>query len=223
MESPIKIGIIEDQLLFREGLKAILRSWPYFSIVFETDEGFSAANKLSAMKDLPDVLLVDLSLPPHEKKEFSGLHVTMTVAELFPTIKVLILSVHDDENFIVELIKNGAHGYLVKDSNPEEVHDAIVSVHKNGSYINSQTLKAIQGSMGKKLKPKKLAVQISAREEEVLQLICQQYTAEEIAEKLFLSVKTVNGHRNNLLAKTGSRNVAGLVVYAIKNDIVKLV
>ncbi len=223
MQKEIKIGIVEDQLLFREGIKAILNSWAYFQIILESPDGFSLSDRLSRMEELPDVLLVDLSLPSFEKKEFNGLHVTITVAESFPSIKILILSVHNDENFIAELIKNGAHGYLVKDSDPQEVHDAIVAVYSKGSYFNAQTLKAIQGSMANKVKQKKLIVNISAREQEVLQLICQQYTAEEIAEKLFLSVKTVNGHRNNLLVKTGSRNVAGLVMYAVRNDIVKLV
>src|SRR5471030_322051 len=225
MQTPgtIKIGIVEDQLLFREGIKAILNNWDNFSIVFESADGYSVIEKLNAAAILPDVMLVDLSLPPIDKKEYSGLHVTFAMAELYPTIKVLILSVHDDENFISEMVKNGAHGYLVKDCDPQELHDAIESVHKKGSYINARTLKAIQNNMARKVKPKKLLANISAREEEILQLTCQQYTAEEIANKLFISVKTVNGHRNNLLIKTGSRNVTGLVIYAIKNNIVSLV
>jgi len=225
MEHPetIKIGIVEDQLLFREGVKAILNSWDNFSVVFESTDGYSVIEKLNAATVLPDVMLVDLSLPPKDKKEYNGLHVTMSLAEHYPDIKVLILSVHADENFIFELVKNGAHGYLVKDCDPQELHDAVVAVHEKGSYINARTLKAIQGNMARKTKAKKLMVHISAREEEILQLTCQQFTAEEIAQKLFISVKTVNGHRNNLLLKTGSRNVTGLVIYAIKNDIVSLI
>ncbi|MDP9048049.1 MAG: response regulator transcription factor [Bacteroidota bacterium] len=219
----IKIGIVEDQLLFREGIKAILNNWNNFSVVFESADGYSVIEKLNAAVILPDVMLVDISLPPIDKKDYSGLHVTLALAELYPSIRVLILSVHDDENFITELVKNGAHGYLVKDCDPQELHDAIVSVHTKGSYINASTLKAIQNNMARKVKPKRLSVNISAREEDILKLTCQQYTAEEIANKLFISVKTVNGHRNNLLIKTGSRNVTGLVVYAIKNNIVSLI
>jgi len=219
----INIGIVEDQVLFREGVKAILNNWDNFSVIFESADGYSVVDKLSSASILPDVMLVDLSLPAKDKKEYSGLHVTMALAELYPEMKVLILSVHDDENFITELVKHGAHGYLVKDCDPQELHDAIVSVYTMGSYINARTLKALQGSMARKVKTKKLMVHISPREEEILQLTCQQLTAEEIAEKLFISVKTVNGHRNNLLIKTGSRNVTGLVIYAIKNDIVSLI
>ena len=118
-------------------------------------------------------------------------------------MKILILSVHEDENFINQLIETGAHGYLVKDSDPREVRDAIVAVHTKGSYINAQALKALQHKMGKKSRPSGPPMVITRREEEVLQLVCQQYTAEEISQKLFISVKTVNGHRNNLLQKTG--------------------
>lgn len=223
MENTIKIGIVEDQLLFREGIKAILNNWNNFEVVFESADGFSVIDKLEKITVMPDVLLVDLSLPPLNKKEYSGLHLTIALADKFPEIKVLILSVHNDENFMAELIKNGAHGYLVKDCDPLEVYQAIVAVHEKGSYINSRVLKAIQDSMSKKTKPtKQLLGYISPREEEVLKLTCQQLTADEIAEKLFISVKTVNGHRNNLLIKTGSRNVTGLVTFAIKNDIVQL-
>lgn len=223
MENIIHVGIIEDQLLFREGMKAILRNWPEFELVFECADGYSVIDKLRNCAILPDVMLVDLSLPPKGQKEFGGLHVTLTLAEAYPDIKILILSVHEDENFITQLINHGAHGYLVKDIDPGEVQEAIIAVHKKGAYINERTLRALQRNTGKKLKPVKLLTQITKREEEILQLICRQYTAEEIADKLFISVKTVNGHRTNLLQKTGSRNVTGLVMYALKNNIVDLV
>jgi two-component system, NarL family, response regulator NreC len=221
----IYIGLVEDQLLFREGMKAILASWPEMEVIFESAEGYSVIDKLNKIPVVPHVMLVDLSLPPEDKKEFSGVQVTDLLHETFPEIKIIILSVHDDENFIAQLIEHGAHGYLIKDSDPQEVHEAITSVHYKGSYINERTLKAIQRNMGgRKGKPRTNTspIQLTRREEEILRLVCQQHTAEEIAEKLFISVKTVNGHRNNLLQKTNSRNVAGLVVYAIKNNVVVL-
>ncbi len=221
METKILVGLVEDQFLFREGMKAILNNWPDITVAFEAAEGYTVMDKLQETKPVPDVMLVDLSLPPNGPKEFSGLMVTDMLLKNYPDMKVLILSVHEDENFMVQLIEHGAHGYLVKDSDPQEVHDAILAVHHKGSYINERTLRAIQSNLGKKKKPNHtLDMQITKREEEVLQLVCQQLTAEEIAEKLFISVKTVNGHRNNLLQKTGSRNVTGLVIYAIKNQIV---
>jgi len=224
METPIHIGLVEDQFLFREGMKAILGSWPEMTVVFESPDGHSVVEKLQHCHPLPDVMLVDLSLPPNGDREFSGVDVTDALRAAYPQIAILILSIHEDENFIAQLIEHGAHGYLIKDSDPQEVHDAIISVHRKGSYINERTLRAIQQSIGKKLRPKALSspvIQFTRRELEVLALICRQHTSEEIGEKLFISMKTVNGHRNNLLQKTGARNTAGLVVYALKNQLVE--
>ena len=218
----VHIGLVEDQLLFREGLKAILETWPEIKVVFESADGFSVIDKLKAAETVPDVLLVDLSLPPNGHEEYSGLTLTLALQESFPSIKVLILSVHDDEFFIAQLIENGANGYLIKDSDPQEVYEAIMSLHTKGAYVNAQILKALQGKMKGKVKPSQGHANLSKREIEVLELICQQLTAEEIGERLFISTKTVNGHRSNLLQKTGSKNVTGLVIYAVKHRLIEV-
>jgi two-component system, NarL family, response regulator NreC len=225
MNEKIYVGLVEDQSLFREGIKAILAYWNEIEVLFESDNGYSVIEKLKKMERVPDVLLVDLSLPPDGDKAFSGIDVTDAVLRSFPETKVLILSVHQDENFIAQLIEHGAHGYLVKDCDPQELKEAIIAVHTKGSYINERTLKAIQNNMGRKNKPKSMidkTIQLTRREEEVLSLICLQYTSEMIGEKLFISVKTVNGHRNNLLEKTNARNTAGLVIFALKNNLVDI-
>lgn len=223
MDQPINIGIVEDQFLFREGMKSILESFPGCKVVFESADGYSVLSNLSSQPLVPDVMLVDLSLPPDGNRVYGGLDLTADLLKAYPNMKILILSVHTDENFIVSAIEQGAHGYLIKDSDPQEVREAIHSVWEKGSYINTRSLKALQNSIGKKVKPPKLNLPITKREVEILQLTCQQYTAEEIGERLFISTKTVNGHRNNLLLKTGSRNVAGLVMYAIRHQLVELV
>jgi two-component system, NarL family, response regulator NreC len=223
MEQTIKIGLVEDQLLFRTGIKAILSSWQDLQVVFESADGYSVIEKLREESQIPDVMLVDLSLLPNGSKEYSGENLTLDLNRFFPDIKIIILSVHRDENYMARLIETGAHGYLVKDSDPQEVYEAINTVHTKGSYINELTLKAIQRNLGKKSKPLQPVTDLTKREVEILQLTCQQFTAEEIAGKLFISVKTVNGHRNNLLQKTGSRNVTGLVLYAVKNQLVELI
>ena len=223
METVIRIGLVEDQILFRKGMKAICDSWPGMKIVFECENGYSVVDSLRNSPVLPDVLLVDLSLPPDGNREFSGIDVTSAVLRNFPSISIVILSVHEDENFIAQVIEQGAHGYLVKDCDPQEVQQAIIDVHTKGSYINERTLRAIRNNMGRKNKAKPgliAPVRLTKREEEILSLICRQHTSEEIAEELFISVKTVNGHRNNLLQKTGSRNTAGLVIFALKNNLV---
>lgn len=222
MEKKILIGIVEDQYLFRQGLKAIISGWHDVEVIFESDEGYTVIEKLRNLTTRPDVLLVDLSLPADGENECSGLHVTDSVSNAFPEIKIIILSVHSNENFISQLIAHGANGYLVKDCDPREVHNAILSVYEMGSYINMRALNAIQGGLRSKTLPKAMSppFKLTKREEEILQLICEQNTTEEIAEKLFISSKTVDGHRNNLLQKTGSRNAAGLVVFALTHNII---
>lgn len=225
MQEQITVGLVEDQFLFRKGMKAILSAWPDLSVVFESADGFSVLAKLKETGAIPQVMLVDLSLPPDGLKEFTGKEVTVALREHYPDMKIIILSVHKDEDFIAQLIECGAHGYLVKDCDPGEVYEAITSAYRKGSYINARTLKAIQQNINKK--PSSRATlssleQLTKREEEVLQLICMQLTTEEIAEKLFISPKTVNGHRNSLLQKTGANNVAGLVIYAVKNGVIKV-
>lgn len=222
MQHRIKVGLVEDQILFREGIKAILGTWPDIEVVFESGDGYSVSGRLNSGAILPDVMLVDLSLPSSGAVECNGRQLTEYLVHTYPAMKIIILSVHDDEHFINQLIECGAHAYLVKNTDPYEVYEAIVAVHRKGSYINERTLKAIQHQMSRK-HTKKVIAPITRREEEVLKLVCQQYTAEEIAERLFLSVKTVNGHRNNLLQKTGSRNVTGLVLFAVRNNIIALV
>ena len=226
MSNNIRIGLVEDQHLFREGMKAILTMADDLEGTFESADGFSVLDKLSKEVLVPNVMLVDLSLPPNGQEEFNGVHVTDQLLENYPDMKVIILSVHDEEAFIAELIEHGAHGYLVKDSDPNEVVDAIRSAHHKGSYINHRTLMAIQSKMKGAIDATSSFVPVmenlTRREVEILQLVCEQLTAEEIGERLFISEKTVNGHKNNLLRKTQSRNMAGLVIYAVKNQIVSL-
>ena len=226
MQGKIHIGLVEDQHLFREGLKSLLTSWSDFEVVMESEDGFSVMSKLENCSPRPDVLLLDLSLPQKDGEDFDGIAVTDAVIDTYPDIKILILSVHNDDGFIAELIERGAHGYLVKDSDPDEVREAIVSVYSKGSYINQRALLAIQKRMNHKGKKptfqKGDEMPLTKREIEVLQLVCQQMTTGEIAEKLFISMKTVDGHRNNLLQKTHSKNVAGLVMYALKKGLVEI-
>jgi len=224
MEQKIKVGMVEDQFLFRQGMRAILAAWPEIEVVFESSEGYTVIEKLKITKDLPHVILVDLSLPPEGEKPFTGKKLTIALRESYPDIKIVILSGHSDDSSISELIELGAHGYLIKECDPQEVYDAIQSVHFKGVYINAQALKAMRKRTRGQVKSKNPLKEslLSDREIEVLQLICEQNTTEEIAEKLFISPKTVNTHRNNLLMKTEAKNVAGLVVYAMKNGIANL-
>lgn len=223
MNTKIKLGIVEDQVLFREGIKSIINVWSAMEFVFESPDGFSMLERLEKSTQIPDVMLVDLTLPNKGNEEFSGWRVVQVLKRQYPEMKILILSAHDDNYLIAKLIEEGANGYLVKDSSSQEVHDAIVAVYERGSYINERSLHAIQTKLSGKMKTPKKHEALTRREIEVLQLICQQKTAEEIGNELFISTKTVNGHRNNLLQKTGARNISGLVMYAIKHNIVEAI
>ena len=223
MNTRIKLGIVEDQVLFREGMKAVIEAWEEMEFVFESPDGFSMLERLEKSAQIPDVMLVDLTLPNNGNEEFNGWRVVQVLKEYYPEMKILILSAHDESYLIAKLIEAGANGYLVKDSSSKEVYEAIIAVYERGSYINERALNAIQNKLTGKLKTPKKHEALTRREIEVLQLICQQKTAEEIGNELFISTKTVNGHRNNLLQKTGARNISGLVMYAIKHNIVEAI
>ena len=223
MNERISIGLVDDHALFRSGIKSLLEAPPAFHVAFEADNGYSVPERLASQQELPNVMLIDLELPPDGNRTYSGLDLIVALRQRFPSIGLLMLSAHNDPYIIAQMIEAGAQGYLVKDCDPKELREAITLVHTTGSYINAQSLGAIQQRLRGPKTKRKTALPISNREEEVLKLVCQQLTAAEIGERLYISVKTVNGHRNNLLQKTGSRNVTGLVMYAIKHGIVELV
>lgn len=219
----ISIGLVDDQELVRSGFKTIINNWENMQVTFESKEGYSVIKRFAKMENLPDILLVDLQLPNYGDLIYSGAHLTRDLREEYPEIKILILSVQDDPVTIADLIERGAHGFLSKSCAPDELHNAIESIHIQGSYINGKTLEALQRRLNGGQGSKQVnSDELTSREMEVLGLICQQLTAEEIGERLFISAKTVNGHRNNLLQKTGSRNITGLVMYAVKKGLVEM-
>ena len=146
------------------------------------------------------------------------------IHEKYPEQKVIILSIYNEEKFVVHLIELGASAYLFKNSEPVEVEKAIRGVIEKGFYFSEDILTTFHKRLSNKkshvLVHDNIPITLSAREIEVLNLICQEQTAHEIADKLFISVRTVDGHRNNLLEKTGARNTAGLVIFGIKNNLV---
>lgn len=214
----ISIAIADDELLFRRGMKLILNSYSQLTVNFEAEHGIDLLNKLQHAKELPDVLLLDVKMP-----EMNGVEVAKVLQKEYPDIKTIVLSTHFSRAFIINMIELSAVAYLPKNSQPKEVVETIEAVYKNGFYYNSQVLTIIRENLISKKKPRaQFSFELTSREKEVLQLICEQYTAPEIAEKLFISPRTVDGHRNNLLLKLNCRNVAGLVVLALQHELVKV-
>ena len=218
----IRIALTDDQLLFRQGLASLISGVSGLELVMEADNGIDCLEKLSSMPDPPDIILMDMEMPGTD-----GIELNKALHAKYPSIKVIVLSVHANERLIAHMIEAGASGYLVKNCDKEELLAAIDSVISSGYYISTNVLKAIQAAAGKKNKTLKnvshIDIDISEREKEILGLICKELSNAEIAEKLFISIRTVEGHRNNLLLKTGCKNTAGLVVFAIKNKLVDLV
>lgn len=210
----IQVAIAEDQKLFRECLVSLLNGFEDISVTLEVANGKELIEHLNQGILSPEVVLLDLTMP-----EMNGLDTTRHLKKHFPDIKIIILSVHSEERHIAHMVSEGVNGYLAKNADLSEVVRAVQSVHEKGFYFNETVLKAIHLGMAQKhTRSYNPGNPLTAREKEILQLICQEFTTAEIAEKLFLSVRTVDGHRNSLLEKTGARNTAGLVLYALRQN-----
>lgn len=213
---PIQYMIADDHKIFRKGVVFSLSDYPELALVGEAENGKQIIELLEGIK--PDVILMDLKMP-----EMDGIEATQYIHERFPDIRVLILSMFDDEKFIVHLMENGAAGYLLKNSEPDEIKNAITGAVMNGYYftdlVNRAMLKKIVTH--KQFKPTfKNEIQLTDRELEVLHLICEEHTAPEIAKMVYLSPRTIEGIRGKLIEKIGVKNTAGLVMYAVRNGLI---
>ena len=212
----IKIAIADDYKIYRDGLKVGLGADSNMEVVLEADNGEDLlAGLLSAA---PDVIIMDLKMPIMD-----GMEATKEVRKRFNHIKVLVVTMYDDDKFIIHLMENGANGYLLKNAEPDEITKAIYAVHENGYYFNDLVNKALLKKLVLKgnIKPSfNQNVEFTEREHEVLKQICEEKTAVEIAKDIFLSPRSVEGIRQRLIEKVGVRNTAGLVMFAIKNGIV---
>jgi DNA-binding NarL/FixJ family response regulator len=212
----IRIAIADDYKIFRDGLKVGLGSDENLEVVLEADNG---EDLLVGMKDTPvDVILMDLKMPIMD-----GTEATKEVRKKFNNTKVLVVTMYDDDKFIIHLMENGANGYLLKNAESEEIRKSIYSVHETGYYFNDLVNKALLKRLVLKgnIKPSfNQEIDFTERELEVLKLICEEKTAAEIGKQIFLSPRSVEGIRQRLIEKVGVRNTAGLVMFAIKNGIV---
>jgi DNA-binding NarL/FixJ family response regulator len=210
----IHVAIADDELLFRKGMKELLEDGSNIRFCLEAGNGIELIEKLQHATIVPDVLLLDLSMPG-----MNGVQTFDAVRVAFPNIKILILSIHYSDHYIVTLIEKGANGYLSKNTDPEEVKNAVITVARNDFYFNDATIKAMHKNLAGKHRAGLPGEALTDREKEVLELICRELTAGEIADRLYISRRTAEGHRNSLLQKTGCRNTAGLVIYAIRHSV----
>lgn len=211
MDEVVKIALVDDHALFRNGLRGLIDGRQNCRVVAEAGDGAEFLASSEAMA--ADVVFMDIAMPT-----LSGDKATMQALERNPNLKIICLSMFGDEKYYSQMVEAGAKGFLLKDSSIEEVFAAIEAVMNNEEYICNEVMQALSGAMRRNEEVDTL----SEREIDVLLGICQGLSTQEIADSLYLSKRTVDTHRANILEKTGSKNTASLVVYAIKHNLVEI-
>lgn len=219
MENKIKIILADDEELFRKGIYFLLQREPNFGIIFEASKGSELVEHLKTTTELPDIIMMDLKMPL-----LNGVEATKLIHKDFPAIRIIALTSYNTKSFIANMINVGAASYLVKNASPVDMIKTVNEVAQKGFYYNEIVMEVIHQNMISNATSRTVLDEdfLTEREKEVLELICKQYSSAEIGEMLSLSTRTVDGHRNNLLLKTNSKNMAGLVIFAIQNKIINL-
>ncbi|MDZ7720359.1 MAG: response regulator transcription factor [Balneolaceae bacterium] len=211
----VKIALADDHKIVRDGIKTMLESQPEIDVVAEASDGEEIQKKLE--DTLVDLVIMDISMPVKD-----GIQATKELKENHPDVKVLALTMSNDDLHIRQMIQAGASGYIMKSAGRQDLKDAIETIMSGQHYFSDEATQSIMMDLvkGKGTSTKLDAVHITDRELEILELIVQEYTNQEIAEKLYISPRTVDAHRRNLLQKTGARNTAGLVKYAFQHNLI---
>lgn len=211
------VALADDHALVRNGLASLIDTFDGFKVLFQAGNGQELINMLKP-KALPDIVLMDINMP---KKD--GYDTTKWLHDMYPQIKVLALSMYDNESAVIRMIKNGACGYILKDSEPGELKKALNAIAEKGYYhteiVINQLIKIVRGD---DVKDTPQAQNLNDRELEFLKYACTELTYKEIADKMFLSPRTIDGYRDALFEKLNLKTRVGLVLFAIKNGIVSV-
>ena len=213
----LKIYLGDDHKLFREGLKLLLSTQDFVHHIYEASNGRQFIESLSLVDC--DVVLMDIEMP-----EMNGIEATREALRLHPDLKIIVLSMYGDEQYYYKMIDAGAKGFMLKNTGIENVITAIKKVAAGENFFSEELLFSILNNMrdSNKTETESSDSEISEREMEILYHVCKGKSNQEIADELFISKRTVDKHRANLLSKTGCRNTAALVMYAIKNKIIEI-
>ena len=212
-----KIIIVDDHFIFRNGLKDLLVEIPDVEIIGEASSGEEFLEMLPASK--PDIVFMDIKMPG-----LSGIETTRKALEIMPDLKILALSMFGENEYVEEMLQAGALGYLLKNIGKQELIKAIDNIANEKGYFSDEILVMVTRKVfnAKQVSAEQYVLEsFTKRELEVLKLVSQGYSNTEIAEKLDISPRTVGGHRNNMLAKSGLKNTAALVSFALKNNVIK--
>ncbi len=216
MAETIKVIIVDDHKLVTDCISLFLKGAREIEVIGVTHSGKDTLSMLK--KEKPEVVLVDITMP-----EMSGIQLTEAIKKKYPTIKILILSMHSDYNNISDAIDAGADGYVPKDVSSEELVEAIVTVSKGKNFFHSTISdEIVKNYASKRQQNDNILPQLTRRELEVLQLFAEGFNNSEIADKLFLSVRTIESHKNHILQKTNMKNSVELIKFAIKNKIIEI-
>ena len=209
MSSKASILIADDHQLFLDGLKLILRNQPAFQIVAEALNGQQVLDVLA--KEHIDLAILDLNMPG-----MKGIDLVKTLKQKFPDTKVLVITMHHEQEIISEILLAEAEGYILKNSGKKELTDAISDILSGKTHYEKEVLNLMLQKVKTDKKTDELKKNLTERELEILSLIVQEYTSKEIAEKLFISKQTVDTHRLNIMHKTGAKTLVGLIKYAMR-------
>jgi two-component system response regulator DegU len=211
----IRLAIADDQLLFRRGLLSLLKDYEELEVIIEACNGKDLLEQLKGKS--VDLVITDLEMPIMD-----GIEATENIKKKYPDTKILALTMHNEDSFVVHLIEKGVNGFLLKDYDIELIVDAIHSVMETGYYLNDRVSKAMVKALvrAKQIIPTFNNAQLTKRELELIELLSKEFTTKEIADKLFVSKRTVEGHRERAMQKVGAKNVVGLIMYAVKHNLI---
>lgn len=212
-DAPIRVLVADDHAIVRTGIRHVLESEPGFTVVGEAANGAEALELARSLS--PDVAVLDISMPG-----VSGLHVTQELRRLSPDTRVLILSMHDNTEYVLESVRAGAHGYILKDTAATELRTAIHAVRGGESYFSPPIARRLTAVVRGTTAEEDLLRQLTARERQVLVGVAQGWTNREIAVELGISHRTVETHRESLMRKLGIRTVAGLTRVALEAGLI---
>ena len=209
----IKVGITDDHLLVINGLRAMLQKFDHINVIFSENNGEALLKRLQT--EQPDVLFLDIQMPGS-----NGIDLCKAVLKEYPEIKIIALTNFDESHYIKQMMRNGAQGYLLKNTDQNTLIEAIEAVYKGQQYIDKHMQNTLLNEMISGKKRSLSEVFLTKRELEILELIAKEHTNQEIADKLFISLRTVQTHRLNITQKLDAKNTAALVKEAYKRGLI---